>query len=45
MTRLDRVIAYDPADLTLGVEPEFRLHKLASVLAEHQQWLPLGAPS
>jgi glycolate oxidase FAD binding subunit len=44
MTRLDRVAAYDPADLTLGVEPGIPLQKLAAVLAEHRQWLPLAAP-
>jgi len=44
MVRLDRVTAYDPADLTLAVEPGIPLALLASVLAEHKQWLPLGAP-
>lgn len=42
MTRLDRIIAYDPADLTLSVEPGITLHKIASVLAEHRQFLPLA---
>jgi glycolate oxidase FAD binding subunit len=44
MTRLDRVVAYDPADLTLSVEPGITLQKLAPVLAEHKQWLPLSVP-
>ena len=44
MTRLDRVVAYDPADLTLGVEPGMPLQKLAAVLAEHKQCLPLAVP-
>jgi glycolate oxidase FAD binding subunit len=44
MTRLDRVVAYDPADLTLGVEPGIPLKRLAAVLAEHKQWLPLAVP-
>jgi glycolate oxidase FAD binding subunit len=44
MTRLDRVVAYDPADLTLGVEPGIPLQRLAAVLAEHKQWLPLAVP-
>lgn len=44
VSRLDRVIAYDPADLTLAAEPGISLARLASVLAEHEQWLPLGAP-
>lgn len=44
MTRLDRVVAYDPADLTLSVEPGIPLQNLAAVLAEHKQWLPLAVP-
>ena len=44
MTRLDRVVAYDPGDLTLGVEPGVTLRRLAGVLAEHRQFLPLAAP-
>lgn len=44
MTRLDRVAAYDPADLTLGVEAGCGLAKLQSVLAEHGQFLPLAVP-
>jgi glycolate oxidase FAD binding subunit len=44
MTRLDRVVAYDPGDLTLGVEAGIPLHKLGGILAEHRQFLPLGVP-
>ncbi len=44
MTRLDRVAAYDPGDLTLGVESGCDLAKLQSVLAEHRQFLPLAVP-
>lgn len=44
MTRLDRVVAYDPDDLTLSVEPGVPLHRLAAVLAEHGQFLPLAVP-
>jgi len=44
MTRLDRVAAYDPGDLTLGVEAGCELAKLQSVLAEHRQFLPLAVP-
>jgi glycolate oxidase FAD binding subunit len=44
MTRLDRVAAYDPGDLTLGVEAGCGLAKLQSVLAEHRQFLPLAVP-
>jgi FAD/FMN-containing dehydrogenase len=44
MTRLDKVLAYDPGDLTLGVEPGVPLSKLAAILAEHGQLLPLAVP-
>jgi glycolate oxidase FAD binding subunit len=44
MTRLDRVIAYDPADLTLSVEAGHSLNKLMGVLGDHQQFLPLFVP-
>ena len=30
MTRMDRIVAYDPGDLTLSVEPGIPLHKIAS---------------
>jgi glycolate dehydrogenase FAD-binding subunit len=44
MTRLDRVVAYDPGDLTLGVEPGIPLQRLEGVLAGHRQFLPLVVP-
>lgn len=44
MTRLDRVVAYDPGDLTLGVEPGILLRRLEGVLAGHRQFLPLAVP-
>jgi glycolate oxidase FAD binding subunit len=44
MTRLDRVIAYDPGDLTLSVEAGVPLHSLGHALAEHGQFLPLAVP-
>jgi glycolate oxidase FAD binding subunit len=44
MTRLDHLAAYDPADLTLGVEPGMPLQRLAGVLAGHRQFLPLAVP-
>ena len=44
LTRLDRIIAYDPDDLTLGVEPGLPLTRLAGVLAGHRQFLPLAVP-
>jgi glycolate oxidase FAD binding subunit len=44
LTRLNRIIAYDPADLTLAVEPGLPLRNLSSSLAEHRQFLPLLVP-
>jgi glycolate oxidase FAD binding subunit len=44
MARLDRVIAYDPADLTLSVEAGHSLSKLLGVLGDHRQFLPLLVP-
>jgi glycolate oxidase FAD binding subunit len=44
MTRMDRVLAYDPGDLTLSVEAGVRLHSLAQTLAERRQFLPLAVP-
>ena len=44
MTRIDRVTSYAPGDLTLSVEPGLPLARLAKVLAEHHQFLPLAVP-
>jgi glycolate oxidase FAD binding subunit len=44
LTRLDRVVAYDPGDLTLSVEAGVRLGALAQTLSAHRQFLPLAAP-
>jgi FAD/FMN-containing dehydrogenase len=44
VTRLDRLVSYDPGDLTLSVEAGMPLHKLGAVLAEHHQFLPLALP-
>jgi glycolate oxidase FAD binding subunit len=44
MTRLDRILAYDPGDLTLSVEAGVPLRIVASALAEHRQFLPLSVP-
>ena len=44
LSRLDRIIAYDPADMTLAVEPGVTLATLARSLGEHGQFLPFGAP-
>jgi len=42
MTRLDEIVSYDPADLTLSVEAGLSLRRLASELARHHQFLPLA---
>ena len=44
LSRLDRIIAYDPEDLTLSAEAGTPLSKIASVLAEHDQFIPLTVP-
>jgi len=44
LSRLNRVLAYDPRDLTLGVEPGVRIEDLLRVLAEQKQFLPLAVP-
>lgn len=44
LTRLNRVAAYDPGDLTLSVEAGLTLRALDEVLARHAQFLPLEAP-
>ncbi len=44
LTRLDHILAYDPGDLTLSVEPGIPLQRLAGVLAGHRQFLPLAVP-
>ena len=44
LTRMNRVLAYDPRDLTLGVEPGVRIEDLLQCLAEQKQFLPLAVP-
>jgi glycolate oxidase FAD binding subunit len=44
LSRLDHVISYDPADLTLSVEAGIRVADLQKVLAEQGQFLPLATP-
>jgi glycolate oxidase FAD binding subunit len=44
LTRLDRVLAYDPGDLTLGVEAGIRFAELDKVLAAQRQFVPLAPP-
>jgi glycolate oxidase FAD binding subunit len=44
LSRMNRVLAYDPNDLTLGVEPGVRIEDLLRTLAEKKQFLPLEVP-
>lgn len=44
LSRMNRVLAYDPHDLTLGVEPGLRIENLLRTLAEKKQFLPLAVP-
>src|SRR5712671_5735849 len=44
LSRMNRVLAYDPRDLTLGVEPGVRIEDLLRVLGEQNQFLPLAVP-
>ncbi len=44
LSRLNRVIAYDPGDLTLGVEAGVTLATLNDTLQQHGQFLPLFVP-
>jgi glycolate oxidase FAD binding subunit len=44
LSRMNRVLAYDPGDLTLGVEPGVRIANLLQVLGEKRQFLPLAVP-
>jgi glycolate oxidase FAD binding subunit len=44
LSRMNKVLAYDPQDLTLGVEPGVRIQALLSTLAEKKQFLPLAVP-
>jgi glycolate oxidase FAD binding subunit len=42
LSRMDRVLAFDPSDLTLGVEPGVRFEELEKHLALSRQFLPLA---
>ena len=43
-SRLDQVLEYEPADLTVTVEAGIRLAALQAKLAEHGQYFPLDPP-
>ncbi|MXV84135.1 FAD-binding oxidoreductase [Candidatus Poribacteria bacterium] len=44
-TRLNSVVEYEPADLTVTVEAGIRLKDLQTALAKHRQYLVLNPPS
>lgn len=44
LSRMNKVLAYEPRDLTLGVEPGMRFSALALKLAAEKQFLPLNPP-
>lgn len=44
LTRLSRIVAYDPGDLTLSVEAGIGISALFDALGEKRQWLPLYVP-
>jgi glycolate oxidase FAD binding subunit len=44
LSRMNRVLAYDPQDLTLGVEPGVRVEDLLQKLGGQKQFLPLMVP-
>ena len=43
-SRLDRLLAYEPADLTVSVEAGMRFTELRRILADNNQILPLDPP-
>ncbi|HUO33774.1 MAG TPA: FAD-binding oxidoreductase [Candidatus Acidoferrum sp.] len=44
LSRLNRIVAYDPGDLTLSVEAGAILADVATALGAHGQFLPLAVP-
>ena len=44
LSRLNHLLAYDPKDLTLGVEPGVRIEDLLRNLGEQKQFVPLAVP-
>jgi glycolate oxidase FAD binding subunit len=44
VSRMNRVLAYEPRDLTLGVEPGVRIETLVQILSNENQWLPVMPP-
>jgi glycolate oxidase FAD binding subunit len=44
VSQMNRVLAYEPRDLTLGVEPGVGISDLWGTLAREKQWLPVITP-
>ena len=44
LSRMNRVLAYEPRDLTLGVEPGVKVSTIVRVLEAENQFLPLDPP-
>ena len=44
MSSLNKIVAFDPGDLTLSVEAGLRLSVLDDTLGKHHQFLPLAVP-
>jgi glycolate oxidase FAD binding subunit len=44
LQRLNRVVDYQPTDMTVTVEAGMTLARLQEVLGEHGQWLPIDPP-
>lgn len=44
LERMNRILAYEPADMTVRVEAGCSLRALAATLSEGHQWLPLDPP-
>ena len=44
VSRMNRILAYEPRDLTLGVEPGVRFETVWELLGNENQWLPVAPP-
>jgi glycolate dehydrogenase FAD-binding subunit len=44
LQRLNRIVDYQPADMTVTVEAGLTLTRLQKILGEHGQWLPIDPP-
>jgi glycolate oxidase FAD binding subunit len=44
LSRMNRILAYEPQDLTLGIEPGTRCSELSRALQRQGQFLPIASP-